>query len=74
MDSLTFGQLRDLLQRAHSVIHESEGADEHMELLVELHEAFTLIRDEVSGSHMGTGADVVVIERSDSNSEEVSRG
>lgn len=65
MDSLTFGQLSDLLSRAYSVITEAEGADEHAELTRELLAAHELIRDEIGASHMGHGADVAVIERGD---------
>lgn len=65
MDSLTFGQLLDIIARAHSVIVESDGADEHAELTGELEAVSTLIRDEIGASHMGTGADVVLIERGD---------
>jgi hypothetical protein len=65
MKSLTFGQLLDVIGRAHSVIVESDGADEHAELLAELATIRNFIRTEIDGSHMGTGADVVVLERSD---------
>lgn len=65
--SLTAGELLDLLGRADSVIRESDGADEHAELLGELKDATDLLRQEIGASHMGTGADIVVIQAADTH-------
>lgn len=59
--TLTAGELLDLLDRAYSVIEESVDFDEHLELTNELEEVRTLLREQIDGSHMGTGADVVII-------------
>ena len=42
---LTIGDLADVLQRALSVIAESDGADEHAELLTELRAVVALCQD-----------------------------
>lgn len=65
LTALTAAHLLDVVGRAHSVIVESEGADEHEELLGELDAITTLLRNEIGASHMGTGADVVILERGD---------
>jgi hypothetical protein len=69
VDRLTFRDLLDLLDRADSVIRESDGADEHQELLDELTAARTLIRGEIGASHMGSGADEIVLQRGDGAEE-----
>ena len=58
---ITAGVLLDLLDRAHAVIAEDHEADEHRDLLGELATVTTVLRREIGGSHMGTGADVVLI-------------
>lgn len=58
---LTVADLRELVNRAHAVIKESEHADEHAALLGELDAVATLCRDEIGASHMGSGADVVIL-------------
>jgi len=65
MNRMTAGQLLDIVSRAQSVIEESDGADEHQELIDELREVTQLFRDEIGASHMSTGADVVLVERGD---------
>jgi len=60
---LTAGKLLELLQRCHAVIEESVDVDEHLDLTDDLEAAIALIDGEIGGSHMGTGADVVLIER-----------
>lgn len=58
---LTAGQLLDILDRAFSVIYESDPHREHNELQGELKDAADLLRKEIGGSHMGAGADVVIL-------------
>lgn len=70
MDRLTFGQLRDLLDRASDCASEWGPRAEHHGLALDLRAAADLIRDEIGASHMGTGADEVVIERGDNGDEE----
>jgi hypothetical protein len=65
MNRISAGQLLDIVSRAQSVIEESDGADEHQELIGELREVTKLFRDEIGASHMGIGADVVILERGD---------
>lgn len=67
--TVTAGELLDILQRATSVIEESEGADEHGELLSELRDVSELLTTEIGASHMGTFADDVLIERGFENGQ-----
>jgi hypothetical protein len=60
--SVTAGRLLDILERAHVVLREDDDhADENVEIIEELSAVQTLLRREIEGSHMGVGADVVLI-------------
>lgn len=61
-EQVTYGQLRDIVSRAQSVIQESDGADEHRELLADLQSVTTLIDLAIGSSHMGCGKDVPMLD------------
>jgi hypothetical protein len=69
MNALTAGQLLDIVSRARSVIEvyaeDAMHLDEHALLLGELREIESLTRSEINASHMGVGADVVLLTRGD---------
>lgn len=64
IDSVTAGELRDLLDRASRILSETllaAGVDEHWGLVAELNAVETLLKNEIGGSHMGCGADTVLV-------------
>lgn len=62
MRSLTAGQLLALLDRAHGALATVDG-QRFNALLADLSDAAELVRGEIGASHMGSGADEVLIER-----------
>jgi hypothetical protein len=53
--------LHDVIDRAHSVILESEGANEHLTLLNDLQSVSELCQHSIGTSHMGCAADEVIL-------------
>jgi hypothetical protein len=60
---LTVAQLHDITTRALSVIEVDNEPDEHMELRGELRAIAHLCEHVIATSHMGTAADVAILER-----------
>lgn len=55
---LTAGQLLDIIVRADTAIHERPS---NAAILADLRSVRDLLQQEIGGSHMGTGADVVIL-------------